>query len=223
MPNVVCDNFFERFSQSLLENNHLTTTRMGSRAHSDGNLSRGGPSRPARRQHRVRVECRLRQLDRRSGSQLTRRHLTQVREEPADDHDDDDGQHQDDCYDINYSRDDEVPVIAGDSSAAAAAASADQVSERSDFGLFLERQQRQTSTARRAGGGRQRTRTTSTTTTTTKAAGQQDAANQQEAHCYELFCFHNSNLLVHRNQVTVEAERLARRLAALTEPIESAS
>lgn len=36
-----------------------------------------------------------------------------------------------------------------------------------------------------------------------------------EPKCYELFCIHQASLIVHRRQIFVEAERLAKRLAQL--------
>lgn len=40
--------------------------------------------------------------------------------------------------------------------------------------------------------------------------------NERQVKCYELFCIHESNLLVHRNQILTDAEKLARRLFNLT-------
>ena len=54
------------------------------------------------------------------------------------------------------------------------------------------------------------------TTTGGEASSDSGASNEagESIRCYELFCVHQQSLLVHRDQVLVEAERLAKRLSA---------
>lgn len=143
---------------------------------------------------RVHVRCQVRELDRATGSQLVTRRLAGVREELDDerdhdgagDHDGDDHNHDHECAKTVRLR---------------YCATGARLDEHQDFGSFLRRQSAPGRAPRPAARHRPR---------------QEQEPEPEPAHCYELFCIHNPDLLVHRNQVAFEAERLASRLAQLT-------
>lgn len=189
MPNVVSDDFFDNFSRSLLANNQLVL---------DDFKSHSSTHRPPSGAHRIRVECQLRELDRRTGSQLVRRHLSQVREEDEDRVESD--------YEISYS----ARKAPANPVRQTTRAAGDDSDTSSSFGSFLKRQQ--TSSKRPDTGANSPAKLPHAAKGTTSPPG-----GDEKINCFELFCVHDSNLLVHRNQVAIEAERLAHRLASLIE------
>lgn len=78
----------------------------------------------------------------------------------------------------------------------------EQLDEQLDFASFLRNQ---SSRGAPSSGRNQNSRPT--------------AGNEQPIGCYELFCIHDAELLVHKNQAAIEAQLLAERLAKLLESI----
>lgn len=238
LPSVVCNDFFNSYAHCLL--NRPAQTSQGSsiglleRSPTKGTIGSGGGGGAKRRRSRVRVSCQLSELERSSSARgatcgrrlLIRRKLTQVKEveEEVDD------EQEDDDEQVDWKTTQRGPLARLD---------------RQDFGVFLQNNSggggagagRLAGCSRTTRAGRQQQhalgptkahikleyRTSSRANKQGERKGAADRsprvsssfARQPEFKCYELFCVHQSSLLVHRSQVFVEAERLARRLSRL--------
>lgn len=136
----------------------------------------------------VRVSCKLSELD--GSHRLIRRRLTQVREESVEEeHEEEDEQ----GHELSSSRISMASGGPGDD----------------NFRIFLENQASSGRSRIELQGSRARRKPGKALTR------RESSAQKQEPKCYELFCVHQSSLLVHRSQALVEAERLSRRLDRL--------
>lgn len=233
LPSIVCDDFFNSYSRCLF----------GSQAaHNAGRInSRSQIKSRTRTTKQVRVYCQISELDESSGGQqrlVRRRHLTQVKEEEPDDDDDDDdltGEHADyeSLEDENNNQREQcvgltrISLNTKDPRFQQFAGSLD----KENFGTFLRNQAASKLTGRSSSQVNLTANSGGSTASGSSPVGRQQLAvsrtaansNSSELRCYELFCVHQSSLLVHRTQVMVEAERLAQRLAQLVSSVDSAT
>jgi hypothetical protein len=219
LPNVVCDNYFAKLAR-LLASPMLLAAGPTEAVAGGTSAMQPQPARPVRRRQ-VRVYCKMREIDPNTGRNLIRRQLTGVREELEEEDDDDDG----DDYSYNDQDGDQEghkghlaaagqvlefefeptplggrPVLAKTAARWGSPLDDNYDHDRrhaQNFGSFLF-------------GQRKRPRPSSQA-----AAGQPTDDHDQELGCCELFIVHDSELLMHKSQLSVEAHLLARRLARL--------
>jgi hypothetical protein len=186
LPNVICDDFFTKLAR-------LANTDPIAAAPSD-NIP-PDRARPASGRRRVKVYCRLRELDPKTGRNLTRHQLTRVREEEIDDDEGQDSQgKRDEVLEFEFQPSQSTIL----DSSRCSSSTRINLDEGKNFASFLSGQRR--SRPARPEGGRAK-------------ASEEESGD--EFSCSELFVFHNSELLVHRNQLVLEAQALARRLDRL--------
>lgn len=192
---MTCDDFFGTFSRDLFD--YSNCDREESKSERGRGIGRGNNKR------KVEISCQVSEFSGRRGNRkIVRRKLTKVREEEIEPSDSILNQNKVIISNgLNLSFNNSLIADAG---------------ETEDFDLFKRRHQSRatlrfglqetaSSTGRKSGFNNDRMQTGRSDTT----------SDDQPLRCYELFCMHQSSLLIHRNQPLVEAERLARRLGHL--------
>lgn len=229
LPNVTCHNFFVNLTRSLIDksccDNILTGPSSGAgtssgsslsswRSNSSQNLSATGssagssPSVPAKRL--VKVYCQLRELDPKTGKNLARRQLTKVREE---DEDDDDNEQASGELEFDLSAEtvhDDDGLIGK-----LKRRSRDDKREQQDFASFMKLQKANSNWSHTTSAAKPKKVDLNNNSAKSNNSDEYRRNNWATIDCFELFCVHNSNLLIHKSQPTIEAQRLARRLANL--------
>lgn len=204
LPSVVCDDFFNSYANCLLgrETNSRNNREMGS-------------STGSSRNSKIKIAVQVSQVKdgNRGRRRIVRHHLTQVKEEDYDDEPGDDDLVNYECsssiIDNDQQRGSSVRRIIDNSRP--------NPKSREDFHMFL-RSQMSGRTGRSKVRLYQGSRTKREDSTSVQTGRNDNCAQPLgEPKCYELFCVHQASLLVHRSQILVEAERLARRLAQLTD------
>lgn len=174
---MVCDDFFNKYSQSLLGDNRARV-HFDARRHTQQVAQRPLNGQQTR-SRLIQLECHLRELTDNEDNEksVTKRKLVRVSEKT------------------------EEPIEEGDESESHEEnGTVDDDESLNDFGVFLSEQVSRKINQKRV-------------PEESKRLIRRSMA--RKVHCYELFVVHRANLLVHRSQVAVEAERLARRLAKL--------
>jgi len=197
------------------------------RAHSPKGSSGKGPPEGkqeeagGRRRRRVQVFCRFREVDPKSGRSLVRRQLSRVREEDQEEEEEEEEEEEGGPLDERR-----IEFDPGDRLGTQIVISS-RPRNQLDFDSFLDAQQEPS----RSSGGRRLGANQSTSGGKSRSAGsrgvsggrqraaleeqEEEEEEEEEVACFELFCFHKSDLVVHKAQVSIEAEQLARRLARL--------
>lgn len=199
LPNVTCDDFFAELTRSLVGHLGAGQLAAGEQRAQSGAASWWSPG-PSGNKRRVEVYCQLRELDPSNGRQLARRQLTRVREEEEPAGRDWTGE----LGQWERRRTVELELSswpAGRRLVRSKSRPELEGDEQRDFGSFMRKQ-----------AGRPGT-----------AAGPRQQARDEGARisCCELICLHDARRLVHKSQATLEAQRLASRLAGLMEGVHS--
>lgn len=199
LPSVVCDDFFNSYTNCLFKSSTLNSNP--STANNPAALQQQ-QQKPSRR--KIRIACKISEMD--GGRQLIRRHLSKVKEEESD-------EEEEDCINYQCSMPDD-PL--NDDRESPKKSSGDE-SNGDDFHMFLRSQMSGRT-------GRSRVQIYQGSSANSRKQIEQQSSSSwpslssgqpEEPKCYELFCVHQANLLVHRSQILVEAELLAHRLAEL--------
>lgn len=151
--------------------------------------------RKKRHKHKVEISCQISQFDGSQGDRLIKRRLSRLIEVDSADGDD-----------YNLEGNDATQMEEHNSMKYAKP-------EHEDFLMFLRSQ-----TSR----GRSRVRVIQGSGSSSARQRLSDLPSENSRlepgpQCFELFCVHRESLLIHRSQVLVEAERLARRLDKLSQ------
>lgn len=193
LPSIVCDDFFNAYSRSLFAGKRID-------ANNNNNNNKGA------------ICCQISQLEEtttRTGRRVLRRKLTQLKEE-----EDDDEEHLDDDHLMDGHKGHAHQVV--DNS----------TREQDDFVMFLRAQAAASKRARKSETKIRIYRTPPAASDPKMGVSSGNLRKKESiskvkedegggVKCFELFCIHQSSLLVHRSQVLVEAQRLANRLARL--------
>lgn len=221
LPNVVCDDFFNKYSQSLLGD--PDDVHFG-KALSQRNRSNSIRTGQQVRKKLVQVECRVKEISK--DGKVTTSRLVGVREEEAENDDDygcsisvNDGRKFGQASGEDDEQREDCPLDLSDTHGENSQQD-DEDGSLNDFGTFMHKQVTSTSSADHSlrpnkAKAAKRAKGSMSYPGATGEVRNKDHSAQRKVNCYELFVVHRSNLLVHRSQVATEAERLARRLARL--------
>lgn len=199
LPNVACDDFFAKLTRSMCSPGLGPGESLHDLHNSSGRDSTTKSSDLLRTKRHVKVYCRLRELDPRTGRDLVRRQLTRVREED---------EALNDTIQENYDDAQEDEEVRGFSSSRFQEAHFSRTTD--DFGAFLMSQRRSKRAKLREKQGGAKTGRTGIN----DPDGRQNR-EQSAFKCCELFLIHDSHLVIHKTQLAIEAQLLARRLARL--------
>lgn len=156
----------------------------------------------------MKISCQVSELSGTKGNtKIVRRKLTKVKEEDDDDDDD-----QDQCG-TSSGVNNNAAGIDDSLQYSSYKSLSPRDDDDDDIGAFMRKHR----ASRRS--DKQRAKLAAPSSNSNANAtptGAQQAVDDNKVHCFELFCIHQSSLLVNRNQPLVEAEKLARRLALLS-------